>query len=240
MTTNWATLINWIVTGLLGVIFGAASAWVAYRYQRKRDDIKWKREKEQRQEELQQYKEKRLEEWQQAQKTMQIQWEHEQQELRKKWDHDKDLLFIQSEERLKLFEQQVIHEENNRIREELLVGLENPAKTIAELEQLKMNFEMKSLNEIADFELKSRNEIADFSNKSSDLLESLWREPREIQELGNRMDNINKRLKNYEDELQGRYYWREALNIWTSRLFWIMVVVAVLLIANLIMKIIMK
>jgi hypothetical protein len=40
------TLINWITTGFIGLFFGVISAWVVYRYERKRDDITWEREKD--------------------------------------------------------------------------------------------------------------------------------------------------------------------------------------------------
>ena len=40
------TLVNWIVSGFIGLCFGIISAWVTYRYERKRDDIAWEREKE--------------------------------------------------------------------------------------------------------------------------------------------------------------------------------------------------
>jgi len=45
-TIDWPLLINWIVSGLIGLVFGVISAWIAYRYERKRDDIAWQREKE--------------------------------------------------------------------------------------------------------------------------------------------------------------------------------------------------
>jgi hypothetical protein len=39
-------LINWLASGFIGFIFGIAGTWVTYRYERMRDDIAWKREKE--------------------------------------------------------------------------------------------------------------------------------------------------------------------------------------------------
>ena len=39
-------LIEWVVAGLVGFIFGVAGAWVAYRFERRRDDIAWSRERE--------------------------------------------------------------------------------------------------------------------------------------------------------------------------------------------------
>jgi hypothetical protein len=40
------TLINWLASGFIGFIFGIAGTWITYRYERIRDDIAWKREKE--------------------------------------------------------------------------------------------------------------------------------------------------------------------------------------------------
>ena len=39
-------LINWIVAGLIGFVFGAVSALLTYRLERRRDDLKWQRELE--------------------------------------------------------------------------------------------------------------------------------------------------------------------------------------------------
>jgi len=36
---------NWIISGLIGLLFGIISAWVTHRYERKRDDISWEHEK---------------------------------------------------------------------------------------------------------------------------------------------------------------------------------------------------
>jgi hypothetical protein len=46
MSIDVPTLVNWIVSGFIGLAFGIISAWVTYRYGRKRDDIAWQREKE--------------------------------------------------------------------------------------------------------------------------------------------------------------------------------------------------
>ncbi len=53
-----STLVNWMVSGFIGLIFGLVTAWVTHRYQRKRDDIAWEREKEKLQEQFEH--EKRL------------------------------------------------------------------------------------------------------------------------------------------------------------------------------------
>ena len=46
MTIDWSILINWIISGLIGLIFGIAGAWATHRLDRKRDDITWEREKQ--------------------------------------------------------------------------------------------------------------------------------------------------------------------------------------------------
>ncbi len=54
MATNnidWSLIINWIVSGLIGAFFGALGIWIAYGFNRKRDDTNWKRQIEQEQNE---------------------------------------------------------------------------------------------------------------------------------------------------------------------------------------------
>jgi len=41
-----STLVNWVVSGFIGLVFGVVSAWVTHRYQKERDSITWEREKE--------------------------------------------------------------------------------------------------------------------------------------------------------------------------------------------------
>jgi len=43
---DWLTLTNWIVSGAISLIFGLIGGWVAYRLERKRDDIAWERKQE--------------------------------------------------------------------------------------------------------------------------------------------------------------------------------------------------
>ena len=40
------TLLNWLVPGIIGLLLGTFSSWLANRYQRRRDDIAWAREQE--------------------------------------------------------------------------------------------------------------------------------------------------------------------------------------------------
>jgi hypothetical protein len=100
-----STLINWLVSGFIGLIFGVGGAWVAHRYQRQRDDIAWKREKE---------------------------------KLRKQFEHDKKMLQLGFEQKLREVEQQ-------RIRENLLRGVESPDRTIEELQRAKQRIHTPSM-----------------------------------------------------------------------------------------------
>jgi hypothetical protein len=40
------TFFNWVGSNLIGFLFGVAATWITFRFERKRDDIAWKREKE--------------------------------------------------------------------------------------------------------------------------------------------------------------------------------------------------
>ncbi len=47
MTTwniDWATVINWLGSGLIGALFGILGGWASFRFAMKRDEINWKRE----------------------------------------------------------------------------------------------------------------------------------------------------------------------------------------------------
>jgi len=46
MNFDAQSITNWIISGLIGLVFGIISAWVTHRYERKRDDISWQHEKE--------------------------------------------------------------------------------------------------------------------------------------------------------------------------------------------------
>ncbi|MEM4234688.1 MAG: hypothetical protein QXU75_06040 [Candidatus Methanomethylicaceae archaeon] len=96
------TLVNWLVSGFIGLIFGIGSAWVTYRYQRRRDDIAWEREKE---------------------------------KLREQFEHDKRMLEQQFQQRIKELEYQLSQQQSLRLREEILKGVDNPAKAIEELQR---------------------------------------------------------------------------------------------------------
>jgi len=41
-----SAVINWVISGFIGLVFGIISAWITHRYQKERDSIAWEREKE--------------------------------------------------------------------------------------------------------------------------------------------------------------------------------------------------
>lgn len=43
LVADWTTLVNWIISGVIGFSFGALGAMVKYRFDRKRDDLAWER-----------------------------------------------------------------------------------------------------------------------------------------------------------------------------------------------------
>ena len=94
---DWALLINWLVTGFIGLLFGVIGGYVTYRQERKRDDIKWAREKEQ---------------------------------LELSWKHDKEQMELSWQQKLQELEIQFIRDDQNKLRQELLRGIDNPRATI--------------------------------------------------------------------------------------------------------------
>lgn len=109
---DWAILINWIVSGFIGLVFGILGGWVTYRRDRIRDDIAWQREKQQFQED---------------------------------WQRQKELLEIQFDQRLKELELQFSREENERLRNTLLKGVDNPIATIGNLQRARVELQRVEL-----------------------------------------------------------------------------------------------
>jgi hypothetical protein len=102
MAIDIPTSINLIASSFIGFLFGIASIWITYRYQRKRDNIEWEREKL---------------------------------KIEKQFEQEKVLLEKQFEQRLEEKEQQLAEQHNLRLREQLLEGLDNPDRTIRDLQQ---------------------------------------------------------------------------------------------------------
>lgn len=67
---DWGTLINWVVTGLIGLIFGVIGGYVTYRFDRKRDDLLWERERA-----------KLEQQWKHEREQMELVWQQKLQEL---------------------------------------------------------------------------------------------------------------------------------------------------------------
>lgn len=55
-TINTTEILNWTISGLIGLFFGIISTWVTHRFQLKREKIAWEREKEKLNEEFEQEK----------------------------------------------------------------------------------------------------------------------------------------------------------------------------------------
>ncbi len=94
---DWALLINWLVTGFIGLFFGVIGGYLTYRLERKRDDIRWAREKEQ---------------------------------LELSWKHDKEQMELIWQQKLQELEIHFLRDEQNRLRQDILKGIDNPRATI--------------------------------------------------------------------------------------------------------------
>jgi hypothetical protein len=75
-----SVLVNWVISGFIGLIFGVISAWVTYRYGLKRDDISWEREKTKLQQQFQHDRE-----------LLKVQFEQRIQELEQQLAHQEQL-----------------------------------------------------------------------------------------------------------------------------------------------------
>jgi len=107
------TLVNWIVTGVIGLVFGIVSASVVHRYQRRRDDIAWDREKL-----LQQQK------FDQEKSQLQERFRHE----RAGWEAG----FLERQRQAVLEAEQ---KKRNDLRAQLTSGVSDPAKAIRSIKQ---------------------------------------------------------------------------------------------------------
>lgn len=56
-SSDVTTILNWIIPGIIGLIVGIISTFLAHRYQKERDRISWEREKEKLREQFQNEKE---------------------------------------------------------------------------------------------------------------------------------------------------------------------------------------
>ncbi len=74
-----------------------------------------------------------------------IAWQKEKQKFQEDWEHQKELLEIQFEQRLKEHELQITREENERLRNTLLQGVNNPLETIDTLQRTRARLQMEHL-----------------------------------------------------------------------------------------------
>lgn len=77
---DWALIINWIVSGFIGLVFGIIGSWVTYRRDRNRDDIAWQREKQRFQEDWRHQKELSEIQFEQKLKELELQFKREENE----------------------------------------------------------------------------------------------------------------------------------------------------------------
>lgn len=70
ISIDWTQVINWIVSGAIGLLFGIIGGYITYKFERKRDDIQWEREKL-----------KLEQQWKQEREQSEIIWQHKLKEL---------------------------------------------------------------------------------------------------------------------------------------------------------------
>ncbi len=123
LNIDWELMINWIVSGAIGLIFGLVGGYVTYRYDRRRDDVNWQREKI------------KLEELYKHEKNQSdLVWRREIVKLNEQNRREKENLKEQLEmiwqQKIEEFKIQDKHEKNIILRQELTRGLENPKEAI--------------------------------------------------------------------------------------------------------------
>lgn len=78
-TVDWGLLVNWIITGAVGLVFGVIGGYATYRFDRKRDDLRWQREKLNLKDQWEYDKEQLEIAWKQKLQELEIQHQREQQ-----------------------------------------------------------------------------------------------------------------------------------------------------------------
>jgi hypothetical protein len=113
------SVMNWVISGFIGLLFGIIGAWATHRFQKERDSIAWESEKE---------------------------------KLREQFEYEKRLIEVQFEQRLIEYVRQSEQQQRQRIREEILKGVDNPQETLDVL--------LKGEREIADIERKRETQMS--------------------------------------------------------------------------------
>ena len=108
-------ILNWIISGFIGLIFGGIGAWYTHRLQLKREKLSWQREIE----------------------KLQVEKEKEKERLQETFEQEKILLTLQFQQKSYELEQQIALQQSSQIRAEILKGTDNPAEVISRFENYK-------------------------------------------------------------------------------------------------------
>lgn len=108
-------ILNWIISGFIGLIFGGIGAWYTHRLQLKREKLSWQREIE----------------------KLQVEKEKEKERLQERFEQEKILLKLQFQQKSYELEQQIALQQSSQIRAEILKGTDNPAEVISRFENYK-------------------------------------------------------------------------------------------------------
>jgi hypothetical protein len=81
ISIDWTQIINWIVSGAIGLLFGVIGGYITYKFERKRDDIQWEREKLKLEQQWKQEREHSEITWQRKLEELELESERHRQEL---------------------------------------------------------------------------------------------------------------------------------------------------------------
>jgi hypothetical protein len=128
-----ASILNWAISGLIGLIFGAIGSWYTHRLQLSREKLAWQREKE------------RLQEDKNREREM----------LQERFEQEKILLKLKFQQEVLEREKQFASQQSSQVRAEILKGTDNPAEVIRRFENFKRLFSNIKPSEIAVKEMDS-------------------------------------------------------------------------------------
>ncbi len=229
---DWATFTNWVITGLLGVVFGTASAWVTYRYNRERDNLRWERDRLSRDSDWRRQQDALQQQWEHEQLVLKQQWEQEGEKQQQQWIHDRELLTAQFEQRLVELREQIVRQEKVHLRDEILKGTDDPKRWIESWEHMRQQLERF---ECERMEMEARR-----------LKESAAREQEYLRNSERALSLIEEESRALSSQAQRELYLanqirkNSVLMFAPSPLFWVLIGVAVLLVANLIAILIVR
>lgn len=122
LTTDWSLLINWLVSGIIGLLFGVALAYATYRLQRVRDEIAWEREKV-----------KMTTEWEHEREKIEAERRYEREHLEAQRKQDLEKQNLHFERTWALREEEQKRKEAERIRLEIVKGVDQASLHIRAL-----------------------------------------------------------------------------------------------------------